>query len=197
MSKRIAPIPKGYRTVTPELVVRGADAALTYYKQVFEATELSRVTADDGLTVLQADVRIGNSIIRVTDEMPAFGILSPINFGGTPIAIHIYHAEADRLWERALAHDAGILVPLADTPWGERYGKLIDPFGHVWSISHRIAKLSAQPVPSTTAAETNTPADISDTLAFSVHEPRADNTNLSTEQEAVLSSEEAVSSKVA
>lgn len=184
MSKRITPIPKGYRTITPELVVRGADNAIEFYKDVFGASVLSRVTADDGITVLQADVKIGNSIVRVIDEMPAFGILSPIGFGGTAVGIHVYHAAAGDIWDRALAQGAGILVSFADTPWGERYGKFIDPFGHVWSVSRQISKKQDTFATALVDDETN-----ATTSAFSVHEPLANREHLSAEQDAYLPSD--------
>ena len=199
MPKKIAPVPKGYRTITPELVVRGADQALAYYADVFGATELSRVTADDGITVLQADVKMGNSIFRVIDEMPAFGILSPAGFGGTAVAIHIYDAAAGDIWERALAQGAGILVAFADTPWGERYGKFIDPFGHVWSVSHRIAKAETKPVPveGVEAGVAGVETEIDGVSVFSMHEPQADRVEPSAAQDAHLSSEETLSSHAA
>ena len=182
MSRKVAPVPKGYRTVTPELVVRGADAAIAFYTEVFGADELSRVVGEDGVTVLQAELKIGNSIVRIVDEIPAFGILSPAGFGGTASAMHIYHADAADIWERALACDAGILVPFADTPWGERYGRFVDPYGHVWSVSRRIAR------PSENRSE-DAPEAVMEG-GFSVHEPRADKAGLTTEQEAVLRSGE-------
>ncbi len=192
MSKKIAPIPKGYRTVTPELVVSDAGAALAYYQQVFLATELSQITADDGVTLLRTDLKIGNSIVRIIGALPAFGILSPIEFGGTAVAIHIYDVEADEVWERAMANGAGILVPFADTPWGERYGKFADPFGHVWSVSRRIAKVASQPAVADTAADASSSA-----AAFSVHEPRADRLDPTVEQEVVLMSEGVVKTHAA
>lgn len=173
MTRKVAPVPKGYRTVTPQLVAQNAEAALSYYEAVFGASVLSRVVAEDTGLVLQAEVKIGTSIIRVMDEMPAFGIYSPLGFGGTAVGMHLYLADADEIWERAVAHGAGILVPFADAPWGERYGKFIDPFGHVWSVSRRIA----QPQAGDKSTEEN-----ARTTGFSVHEPRADAVDPTIEQ---------------
>ncbi|NQW00631.1 MAG: VOC family protein [Rhodospirillales bacterium] len=194
MPKKIAPIPKGYRTITPELVVRGADQALAYYKDVFDAIVVSRVTADDGITVLQAEVKIGNSLIRIMDEMPAFGILSPTGIGGTAVGIHVYDAAAGDIWQRALAQGAGILIAFADTPWGERYGKFIDPFGHVWSVSHRIAKTQSKPA---TAVIPQAETEAAVVPSFSVHEPLADRTQPSPEQDLYLEASEALNSNAA
>lgn len=196
MTKKVAATPKGYRTATPELVVRGADAAIAFYQDVFEATVLSRVVADDEFTVLQAELKIGNSIVRLSDEMPAFGIFSPLGYGGTPVGLHIYHEATDEIWDRALAQGAGILVPLADTPWGEHYGKIVDPFGHVWSISRRIAKAKVKPAKKAEkpVVEAVTEAPVADetvvTPTFSVHEPQADIADVSAEKEMALQTTE-------
>lgn len=146
MPKKIAPVPKGYRTITPSLVVRGADDALNFYADVFGAEVLSRMYADDGLTVLNAEIKIGNSLVVLSDELPAFGLYSPLAYGGAGVAQHIYSADVDDIWQRASDAGCAIIVALADTPYGERYGKLVDPFGHVWSMSKRIAKVKPEEI---------------------------------------------------
>ena len=142
MPKKVAALPKGYRTATASLIVRGADAALDFYSHVFGAEVLSRAYAQDGVTVLQAEMKIGNTIIRVGDEMPAFGMLSPLSLGGSGSAVHLYVEDADTVWNAALDAGASVCVSLADTYWGERFGRLTDPFGHVWSIAQRTEALS-------------------------------------------------------
>ena len=176
MTRKVTPTPKGYGTVTPQLVVRNAEAALYYYQEIFGASVLSRVNAEDSNTILQAELKIGTSILRVMDEMPAFGILSPAGFGGTSVGMHLYLRNTDEIWQRAVTHGAGILVPLADQPWGERYGKFVDPFGHIWSISRRIAQGASMP-----QAKTVEPVNAS-ISGFSVHEPRADSATPTIEQ---------------
>lgn len=146
MTKKIALVPKGYRTATPSLIVRGADAALAHYEHVFGAKTLSCDYAQDGVTVLQAEIKIGTSVIRLGDEMPAFGVLSPAAFGGSPVAIHLYVENAEDVWNRALEAGATIAVPLQDTYWGERFGRFVDAFGHLWSIAQRIETVSADEV---------------------------------------------------
>lgn len=170
-SKKIPPVPKGYRTVTSHLVVRGADAAAAYYEAVFGAAVLQRVVAEDGYTVVQIELKIGNSIVRLMDEMPEFGVLSPLSLGGTPVGLHLYLRNVDEVWETALAHGAGVLIALADMPWGERFAKIIDPFGHVWSMGRRIEI----PVPAADPA-------VRKSDSFSVHEPRADHLDPTLEQ---------------
>ncbi|RVU39678.1 VOC family protein [Hwanghaeella grinnelliae] len=179
MAKKVASIPRGYRTATPQLVIRGADAAMAWYVEIFGAELLSCLRSDDGLTVIQGELKIGNSIIRVMDEMPAFGILSPLAFGGAPVGLHLYLTKTDEIWERALAAGAGVLFELSDAPWGERFCKFVDPFGHVWSVAHRIAPAPA--VPAETEAGTAVAEGLEQTVVspeapsgFSVHEPRAD-----------------------
>lgn len=160
MAKKIAPVPKGYRTVTPSLVVRGADAALDFYANVFGAEVLSRTYADDGVTVLHAEIKIGNSIVLVSDEMTAFGIYSPLSYGGTAVAQHLYLPGVDATWEKAVEAGCGVVVPLADTMYGERYAKVVDPFGHVWSMSKRVEAVKASKVKAQSEAE-----------GFSIYEP--------------------------
>ncbi len=176
MAKKITPAPKGYHTVTPQLVVRNAGVALSYYVEVFGAKVLSKHMSEDGLSVLQAELKIGNSIVHVMDEMPIFGIFSPAGFGGTAVGIHLYMAEASKVWDRAVTQGAGILVPMADTAWGEHYGKFVDPFGHVWSVARQIAS----------KAETGIEQEVADASigisGFSVHEPLADKVDLTSEK---------------
>lgn len=160
MARKVAPVPKGYRTVTPYLIVRGADAALGYYADVFGAEILSRTYAEDDLTVLHAEMKIGNSIIVLSDEMPAFGIYSPFAFGGSGVAQHLYVANVDDVWERAVEAGCSVLVPLADTHYGERFAKVVDPFGHVWSMSKRIEAVKPEDIKAQTQAD-----------GFSIYEP--------------------------
>lgn len=146
MPKKIAIQPKGYRTATPSLIVRGADAAIEFYAHIFGAEVLNRAYAQDGVTVLQAELKIGNSVIRLGDEMPAFGVLSPVSLGGSGSAVHLYVEDAETVWAQALEAGCTVCVPLADTYWGERYGRLVDPFGHVWSVAQRVESLTAAQV---------------------------------------------------
>lgn len=142
MARKINPMPKGYHTATPVLVVHNATTAIDYYTSIFGAKELSRTVAEDGVTILHAELKIGNSIIIVNDEMPAYGILSPISLGGTPTAVQLYLSNVDAVWKRAVKADITVILPLENTYWGERSGKVIDPFGHVWVLSRKTEALS-------------------------------------------------------
>lgn len=146
MAKKIATVPKGYKTATPTLIIKNAQAAIGFYESVFSATTLSCAYAPDGITILQADLKIGTSVIRLGDEMPEFGIISPLSLGGSAASIHLYVESANDVWDRALAAGATVAVPLADAYWGERYGRIIDPFGHIWSIAQRIELLTPEEI---------------------------------------------------
>ncbi len=142
MARKINAIPKGYRTATPALVVRNAAAAIEYYVNVFGAVELSRLYGDDGVIIWRAELKIGNSIIHLCDEVPAFGIMSPISLGGSSGAVQLYLDDLDNVWGRAVDRDANVVLPITDTYWGERTGRLVDPFGHIWTLSKRVEAVS-------------------------------------------------------
>lgn len=142
MAREVNAIPSGYRTATPALVVRNAAAAIEFYTNVFSATELSRLYGNDGLIIWRAEIKIGNSVIHLCDEVPEFGIVSPISLGGTSGSVQLYLGDLDDAWERAAKAGASIVLPIEDTYWGERTGRIIDPFGHVWTLSKRVEAVS-------------------------------------------------------
>ena len=134
--------PPGYHTVTPSIVVRGAAQAIDFYKRAFGAEELSRMEGPDG-AVMHAEIRIGDSIVMLGDENPQWGARSPLSTNGNPGSLHIYVADADVAFERALQAGAKVRYPLEDAFWGDRYGKVTDPFGHEWGIATRQKEMSA------------------------------------------------------
>jgi uncharacterized glyoxalase superfamily protein PhnB len=138
----VPPVPEEFHTVTPHLTVRGCARAIDFYARAFGARELFRNHLPDGATVVHAELLIGDSRLFVSDEFPERGVLSPLALGGSPVALHLYVRDADAAFRRAVEVGAEVLMPLADTFWGERYGILRDPFGHKWSISSRIEDLS-------------------------------------------------------
>ena len=142
MNQKIAAVPKGYRTVTPCLTVRGAEQAIEYYKAAFGAEEQSRLYNAEDTAIVHAALKIGNSMVFLAEESPALGILSPASLGYSPMLVHLYVVDVDEFWARALAAGATEIVPLADTYWGDRFGKLADPFGHYWSIASRIENVT-------------------------------------------------------
>ncbi len=146
LTNKISPAPKGYHTATPVLVVQNAAAAIDYYVAAFGAKELSRTYASDGATILLATLKIGNSIVHLNDELPSFGILSPISLGGSANAVHLYLAKIDEVWQNTIEAGATVVMPLEDTFWGERRGKIIDPFGHVWVLSIQTEVLNSEEI---------------------------------------------------
>jgi len=130
--------PPGFGTVTPYLTVRGAEKALEFYRTAFGAKELLRNTTPDG-KILHARMRIGNSIVMLSELFPGGSTASPEGLPGVPVTLHLYLPNIDVVWQRAIAAGARSVMPLDDMFWGERYGQLRDPFGHQWSLSMRIA----------------------------------------------------------
>jgi len=144
MTKRI---PEGFHTITPHLVVRGANEAIEFYKKAFGAEEIMRMPGPDGRTVMHAEIRIGNSVLMIVDEMPMMDRwVSPDRLNGTTIALSIYTEDADALFQRAV--DAGgteTMKPM-DAFWGDRYSKVTDPFGHEWEICSHMEDLTPEQI---------------------------------------------------
>ena len=137
MSK-VNPIPPGYHTVTPALVVRGGKQALEFYKKAFGAKELGAMYMPDGQKLMHAEIQIGDSRIMLGEESQEMGAVSPQTLGGTPVALNIYVEDCDALFNLAVNAGATPKMPPTDMFWGDRYGKVVDPFGHGWGIlTHR------------------------------------------------------------
>jgi uncharacterized glyoxalase superfamily protein PhnB len=134
MNQAVRPIPEGYRTVTPHLVCEQASEAIAFYKKAFGAIEIARLPGPDG-KIMHAELRIGDSPIMLAQDFPEFGSLGPLALKGTPVVIHLYVEDADAVWARALDAGARPTMPLSDMFWGDRYGQVVDPFGHRWSIA--------------------------------------------------------------
>ena len=134
-------IPQGMHSVTPHLVCAGAAQAIEFYKKAFGAVEEARLPGPDG-KLMHAMIRIGNSAIMLADEMPEWGSLGPKALKGSPVTIHLYVDDADAFAKRAAAAGAKITMPVADQFWGDRYGKLEDPFGHHWSVGTHVRDVS-------------------------------------------------------
>jgi PhnB protein len=137
----VKPIPDGYHSLTPFLTVRDAARAIEFYKEAFGAKERGVMKSPDG-KVMHAELMIGDSIIMLSDEFPDFGCLSPQSIGGSAVGLHIYLDGVDAAFERAVKAGAQIEMPVMDQFWGDRYGKLKDPFGHKWSIGTHIKDMS-------------------------------------------------------
>ncbi len=130
-------------TVTPHLVCNGAADAITFYKQAFGAVELGRLPGPQG-KLMHAMLRIGDSAVMLADEFPDFGSFGPKSLKGSPVTIHLYVEDVDATVKRAVAAGAKITMPVDDMFWGDRYGKIEDPFGHHWSIATHIRDVSPE-----------------------------------------------------
>ena len=127
-------IPEGYHTVTPYLYVRDAARAIEFYKEVFGATEIMRMDAPGG-KIGHAEIKIGDSHVMLADEFSDMDERSPQTLGGTPVGLLLYVEDVDTLAARAVSAGATLLEPLEDKFYGDRMGKLQDPFGHIWAIA--------------------------------------------------------------
>ena len=135
------PIPDGYHTVTPYLIVHQAAEAIDFYKRAFGASELMRLVAPNG-AVGHAEVKIGDSPIMLADESPDEGFRGPHSLGGSAVSILLYVEDVDTLFDRAIAAGAKALRPVTDQFYGDRAGTLEDPFGHVWTLATHKEDLS-------------------------------------------------------
>jgi PhnB protein len=130
----VKPIPEGYHTVTPYLIVRDAAGAIAFYQKAFGARELMRMADPSSGKVGHAEIQIGDSPIMLADEHPDMGYRSPHALGGTPVSIALYVEDVDAVFNRAVAAGAKATRPVKDQFYGDRSGTLTDPYGHVWTI---------------------------------------------------------------
>jgi PhnB protein len=128
------PIPQGYHTVTPYLTLNDAARALEFYKRAFGAREVMRMEGPGG-KIGHAEIKIGDSMIMLADEMPGTSSRSPQSLGGCTGGVFLYVDDADALFNQAVSAGAQVEAPLSDMFWGDRYGRLRDPFGHSWSVA--------------------------------------------------------------
>lgn len=135
MSK-VKPIPEGFHTITPHLMVRDGAKAIEFYKKAFGAEEIMRMPSPDGKSIMHAELRIGDSLFMLGDEMPQMQRwVAPPSLNGTTVGMALYVADADKAFKRAVDAGASVSLPMADMFWGDRYGKVTDPFGHEWAIA--------------------------------------------------------------
>jgi PhnB protein len=138
MAQKANPVPQGYHTVTPSIVVHDGAKALEFYRKAFGAEEKMRMPGPDG-NIMHAEFRIGDSVIMLSDEMPDMGAKSPKAYGGTPVKFYLYVENVDAAWKRAIDAGAKQVVPLQDMFWGDRMGCVEDPFGHAWNLAQHVA----------------------------------------------------------
>ncbi len=140
MAHKVKPIPEGYHTLTPFLSTTNAAKAIEFYKNAFGAHEIEKHAGPDG-KIMHAVLKIGNSLIMLADEFPehSCGASTPKSLKGTTVMFHLYVEDVDHAFEKAKKAGAEVTMPVADMFWGDRYGQLRDPFGHLWSIATHIA----------------------------------------------------------
>ena len=145
MPNTVKPIPEGFEGVTPYLAIKGAADAIEFYKRAFGAVESMRLAGPDG-RVGHAEIKIGKANIMLADEHPEIGFLSPRTLGGSPVTIHIYVEDVDRLAAQAEAAGAKVRRAVADQFYGDRGGAFEDPFGHVWYFATHKEDVSSEEI---------------------------------------------------
>jgi len=140
MSK-VKPVPEGCSTVSAYLVVPSSSEAMKFYERAFGATPVMKMEGPGG-AVMHAEVKIGDSMVMLTDENPQWNMKAPAALGGSPISLHLYVEDADALFARAVAAGCEVEYPINDAFWGDRYGKVRDPYGYSWGIATHQEDLS-------------------------------------------------------
>ena len=151
MSGEVRPIPEGYGTVTPYLIVNGAARAIEFYKQAFGATETFRMERPDG-RVGHAEIKIGDSHVMLADEHPEMGARGPRTIGGSPISLVLYVEDVDATVTRAVEAGAKLTRPVANQFYGDRTGGVEDPFGHAWYVATHVEDVSEEEMKKRAAA---------------------------------------------
>jgi PhnB protein len=143
MNANVEKNPPCMRSITPHLICAGAADAIEFYKKAFSAEETMRMPGPDG-RLMHAAVKIGDSMLMLVDEMPEWGALGPKALKGSPVTIHLMVDNVDEVYARAVAAGATAKMPVADMFWGDRYGKVVDPFGHEWSIATHVRDMTPE-----------------------------------------------------
>ena len=141
MPAKTKPVPQGYHHITPYLIIKGAAAAMDFYKDVFGATEIMRMPQQDG-RIGHAEMKMGDSFIMLADEYPEMDIVSPATLGNSTVGILLYVDDADATFNKAVSRGAKVNKPMADQFYGDRSGTVIDPFGHKWTIATHVEDVS-------------------------------------------------------
>ena len=145
MNANVEKNPSCMRSITPHLICAGASDAIEFYKKAFGAEEMMRLPGPDG-RLMHGSVRIGDSMVMLVDEVPEWGTLGPKALKGSPVTIHLMVDDVDAVFAQAVAAGATVKMPVADMFWGDRYGLVVDPFGHVWSIATHMRDLTPEEI---------------------------------------------------
>lgn len=152
MANKVKPIPDGYHNVTPYLVIKGAAAAIDFYKQALGAVEVMRMPQPDG-RVGHAELKFGDSFVMLADEFPEMNIVGPKTLGNTSVALLLYVDDVDKTVERAVSLGATIKKPVADQFYGDRTGTIEDPYGHKWTLAVHTEDVSPEEMERRMAAQ--------------------------------------------
>jgi len=139
MTTSVKPIPDGDTAVTPYLIIDGCAEAIEFYKKAFGAEEVMRLPMPDGSGVMHTEIQIGGARVMMGEASPEQGFESPKALGHSPVAIHIYTEDADALFAQAVGAGAEATMPVTEMFWGDRFGKVKDPYGHIWSVATHVA----------------------------------------------------------
>lgn len=134
------------QTITPHIAVKGAAEAIEFYVRALGAVEVCRVPCPQTGLVMHAELRIGDSKLYLCDEFPDYGSSGPLTIGGSPVVLHLSVPDVDAAYERAVREGATAVMPPTDVFWGDRYGKLTDPFGHKWSLATKIEDVTPEQI---------------------------------------------------
>lgn len=143
MAGNVKAVPEGLHTITPHLVVNGATKAVEFYKNVFGAKILSVHNTPDG-KVMHAEIQIGDSKVFLADEFPGMSCPSPNTAGGTTVVLNLYSENVDQLFNKAVSAGATVVMPLGNQFWGDRYGQVVDPFGHRWALGQHVEDVAPE-----------------------------------------------------
>ncbi len=138
----VKPIPEGYHSLIPCLVVDGAAEAIEFYKQVFGARERMSMPQPDG-KIAHAELEIGDSVVMVSDSSDWSPVKSPPELGGTSVGIFVYVEDVDSVFQQAVDAGATVAAPVETMFWGDRFGSVTDPFGHHWSLATHVEDVPA------------------------------------------------------
>jgi PhnB protein len=144
MKRKVKPIPEGHPTVTPCLTVHDAAQVIEFYKEAFGAEERYRMPTPDGKLVAHAELKIGDSVFMLADEMPGQGCSAPPSFGGSPVNFYVYVKDVDAAFQRAVDAGATVKEPVKNAFWGDRMGQVIDPSGYLWMLATHVEDVSPE-----------------------------------------------------
>jgi uncharacterized glyoxalase superfamily protein PhnB len=141
MPDKVKAVPEGFHTLTPHITVRDAPRAIDFYQKAFGAEVLGIHDGPEG-KIMHATLKIGDSMLMLNDEFPEWGALGPPSTGASGVIIHMYLENVDAAFQRVVSAGATVKMPLGDAFWGDRYGAVVDPFGHTWSLASKVRDVS-------------------------------------------------------